>query len=90
MAPAVRDAAEILAEQLADEMRWCTVVGFWVQSQERWLEYYQTDNPRTAEDMAQADARVKGGTLQVCAVFAGRQKSIDTYATWVDPDAVER
>lgn len=88
MAPAVRDAAEILAEELEDEMRWCTVVGYYVESNERWLDYYQTDNPRAAEDMAHADARAKGGTLQVCGVFAGRCKSIDTYATWVDPDAV--
>lgn len=82
-----RDAAEILAEELREEMDWCTVVGFWVETQERWLEYYPTDRPRTAEELAQADARVKGGTLQVCAVFAGKQQSIDTYATFVDPDA---
>lgn len=83
-----RDAAEILAEELKEEMDWCTVVGFWVQTQERWLEYYLTDDARTAERLAQADARAKGGTLQVCAVFAGRRESIDTYATFVDPDAV--
>jgi len=88
MADEVRDAAEILAEELREEMDWCTVVGWWVESRERWLEYYPTDEPRIAEDMAQADARAKGGTLLVCAVFAGRQKSIDTYATFVDPDAV--
>lgn len=86
----IRDAAEILAEELDDEMHWCTVVGFWPATQERWLEHYQTDNPRTAEDMAQAEARAKGGILQVCAVFAGRPKSIDTYATFVDPDATPR
>lgn len=84
----VRDAAEILAQQLREEMDWCTVVGFWTQTQERWLEYYPTDDPRFAEEMAQRDAKAKGGTLQVCAVFAGRQKSIDTYATFVDPDAM--
>ncbi len=83
----MRDAAEILAEELEDEMRWCTVVGFWPATRERWLEYYPVDDARTAEDLAQADARAKGATLLVCAVFAGRQKSIDTYATFVDPDA---
>jgi L-alanine-DL-glutamate epimerase-like enolase superfamily enzyme len=83
----VRDAAEILAEELAEEMSWCTVVGYFPVTNERWLEYYPVDDARTAEDMAQADARAKGATLQVCGVFAGRQKSIDTYATFVDPDA---
>ena len=83
----IRDAAEILAGELQEEMSWCTVVGFWPATQERWLEYYPTDDARTAEQLAQTDARAKGGTLQVCAVFAGRRKSIDTYATFVDPDA---
>lgn len=41
--------------------------------------------PRTAEEMAQKEARAKGGVLQVCAVFAGRRESIDTYATYTDP-----
>ena len=84
----VRDAAEILAEELRDEMNWCTVVGFWPQTGERWLEYYQTGSPRAAEDMAQAEARAKNGILQVCGVFAGRIKSIDDYAVFVDPDQV--
>ena len=84
----VRDAAQILAEELQEEMGWCTVVGFFPSTMERWLEYYPTDNPRTAEDLAQKEARAKGATLQVCGVFAGRQKSIDTYATFVDPDAL--
>lgn len=83
----MRDAAEILAEELKEEMDWCTVVGFFRETEERWLEYYPTDEPRIAEHMAQKEARAKGATLQVCAVFAGRQKSIDTYATFVDPDA---
>jgi len=83
-----RDAAEILAEELKEQMDWCTVVGFWVETQERWLEYYPTDLPRQAETMAQQDARAKGGTLQVCGVFAGRLESLDTYATYVDPDKI--
>lgn len=84
----IRDAAQVLAEELQEEMNWCTVVGFWVETQERWLEYYPTDHARTAEELAQAEARTKGGTLQVCAVFAGKQQSIDTYAAFVDPDAI--
>jgi hypothetical protein len=83
----IRDAAEILAQELREEMDWCTVVGFFPATQERWLEYYPTDDARTAEEMAQKEARAKGAALQVCGVFAGKQASIDTYATFVDPDA---
>jgi hypothetical protein len=87
---ASRDAAEILAEELQEEMGWCTVVGFFPETMERWLEYYPAGDARTAEDMAQAEARAKGAVLQVCGVFAGRQASIDTYAIFVDPDARAR
>lgn len=86
MAAPVRDAAEILAEELREELDWSTVTGCWPSTGERFLEFYPVSDARAAEDMAQADARAKGGELWVCAVFPGKRANSDTYATYVDPD----
>lgn len=82
-----RDAAEILAEELDEQMHWMTVVGVWPESRERFQDFYPVSDARVAEDLAQADARAKGGELWVCAVYAGKLQNVDTYATFVDPDA---
>jgi hypothetical protein len=82
-----RDAAEILAEELDEQMHWMTVVGVWPVSRERFQDFYQVSDARMAEDLAQADAKAKGTELWVCAVYAGKLDNADTYATWVDPDA---
>lgn len=86
MTPA-RDAAQILAEELQEEVAWSTVIGVWPATRERFLEYYPSDDARTAEGMAQADALARGGQLWVCGVIPGRRANSDTYATYVDPDA---
>lgn len=83
---AVRDAAEILAEELREEMGWSTACGVFPETRERFVDYYPTADAREAEDMAQADAKAKGGELWVCAVFAGKRENTDGYATYVDPD----
>lgn len=65
-----------------------TVCGIWPSTKERWSGHYQCDLPRIAEDLAQLDARDKGGELWVSNVFAGRLQAEDTYATFVDPDRI--
>lgn len=65
-----------------------TVCGIWPSTKERWSGHYQADQPRIAEDLAQMEAREKGGTLWVSNVFEGRLQAADTYARWVDPDLI--
>lgn len=67
---------------------WWTVCGIWPQTKERFSGHYQADLPRIAEDLAQLDARDKGGVLWVSNVFAGRLHSADLYARFVDPDMI--
>jgi hypothetical protein len=58
----------------------------WPARKERWSGHYQCDLPRIAEDLAQLDARDKGGELWVSNVFPGRLQAADTYARFVDAD----
>lgn len=81
-----RDAAEILGQELDEQMHWKTVTGCWPETEERFLEYYQISDARMAEDLAQADAKAKGGTLWVTGVFPGKQENEDVYARYIDPD----
>lgn len=76
-----------LEDSIRNEPVW-TVVGFWLESLERWMGYYYASSARMAEDMAQAEAAEQGLRLGVVGVFEGELKSSDQYATYVDPDAV--
>jgi hypothetical protein len=67
---------------------WWTVCGIWPLTKERWSGHYQADQPRIAEDLAQMDARDKGGQLWVSNVFEGRLQAADVYAKFVDPDVI--
>lgn len=61
-----------------------SVYGCW-DDRERFAEVYQATSPRAAEDMAQMDAREKGGTLWVARVVAGEVAPADRYTAFVDP-----
>jgi hypothetical protein len=61
-----------------------SVYGCW-DTRERFAEVYRATSPRAAEDMAQMDAREKGGTLWVCRVVAGEVATADGYTAFVDP-----
>jgi hypothetical protein len=63
-----------------------TIIGVWPETQERYAEHVRAASPRQAEDLAQMTAREKGGVLWVCGVFEGAHQSVDTYATFIDPD----
>lgn len=62
-----------------------TVYGYWAETLERFGGFYEATSPRAAEDMAQMDAREKGGTLWVCRVVAGEVHAVDLYTAFVDP-----
>lgn len=61
-----------------------SVYGCW-DDRERFAGVYTATSPRAAEDMAQVDARDKGGTLWVCRVVAGEVPTADRYTAFVDP-----
>lgn len=81
-----RDAAQILGEELDEQMHWKTVVGCWPETEERFQQFYQTSDARIAEEMAQADAKAAGGELWVCAVYPGKLENEDVYAKYINPD----
>ena len=62
-----------------------SVYGCW-ETRERFAEVYRATSPRPAEDMAQMDARAKGGILWVCRVVAGEVRTVDGYTAFTDPD----
>lgn len=66
-------------------MQQFTVYGCWQETRERYAEVYKATSPRAAEDLAQMDAREKGGTLWVCHVVPGEVPPADTYTAFVDP-----
>lgn len=82
----VKDSAQILGEELDEQMHWKTVVGVWPETRERFQNCYPCTDARTAEDLAQAEAKAVGGELWVCAVYAGKLENEDTYARFTDPD----
>lgn len=69
------------------ELQMYTVVGVWPETRERYSEHLSAVSARQAEDLAQLTAKDKGGELWVCGVFEGHLVCVDTYATFVDPDA---
>lgn len=90
MAEEIRD--DMTEDELSSDIteEWWTVVGFWHESWERWAGYYDCQSPQVAEDLAQMDAKERGLTLAVVAVFEGRLSPADgDYATYVDNEAVD-
>lgn len=68
-------------------LSWFTVCGLWPETKERWANWYQALDARTAESMARMDAAEKGGVLWVTNVFDGQLDPVDTYAKFADdPD----
>lgn len=61
-----------------------SVYGCW-DDRERFAGVFEATSPRAAEDMAQMDARAKGGTLWVARVVAGEVAPVDKYTAFVDP-----
>lgn len=61
-----------------------SVIGCWGDG-ERYAAVYSAPSARGAEDIAQMDARDKGGTLWVARVVAGQAEPADNYTAYIDP-----
>jgi hypothetical protein len=68
-----------------EEQTW-TVVGYWQESGERYLDYYDAGTPELAEELAHLYAESRSLHLGVCAVFEGKLTNADHH-TWTDPSA---
>lgn len=55
---------------------------------ERYADLVPALSPGAAEDVARLRLADRGGELWVCGVVPGEVRRADTYATFVDPDAV--
>jgi len=79
------------SKQTMPDSGWWTVFGIWADradfaKSERYSLHVQADNARGAEDLAQWEAKEKGGELWVATVLEGKLVNQDGYATFVDPD----
>jgi hypothetical protein len=62
-----------------------TVIGFWLQTRERFADFYDATTPRLAEGLAQLHARDVNGTLLVAHVVDGHVQTADRYTLYLDP-----
>lgn len=63
-----------------------TVTGYWDDTQERYVEAFYGDTALDAEDEAREEGMRQGGILWVSSTVPGKNVTVDSYATYVDPD----
>lgn len=67
-----------------------TVVGFRLETWERFAEITDATTARTAEDLVSLACERAGAPIAVCAVLDGHLPTHDDYATWILPDATSQ
>jgi hypothetical protein len=66
-----------------------TVVGWWVDSNERYVEAFDAPTARDAEEAMLEQARDEAGTFRIAGTLLGQIEAADTYTAFVDPDDPE-
>lgn len=70
-------------------MPWYTVVGFRLETWERYKGVVEAASARGAEDAVSLECEREGGPIGVCGVFEGELINLDT-SVWLLPDAQDQ
>lgn len=66
-----------------------SVVGYWSDSNERYVEFFRETTAREAEQQMLEQARREDGTFRIAGTMLGEQYRTDLYTAFVDPDDPE-
>lgn len=66
-----------------------SVIGYWADSNERYVEHFEATSARDAERQMMIEARNDDGDFRIAASMLGEQYRVDLYTAFVDPDDPE-
>lgn len=66
-----------------------SVIGYWSDSNERYVEFFRGAGARDAEDQMLEQARREDGEFRIAGTMPGEQYRADLYTAFVDPDDPE-
>ena len=66
-----------------------SVIGYWTDSNERYVEFFRETTVRGAEEQMLANARDEAGDFRIAATMLGEQYRTDLYTAFIDPDDAE-